>query len=70
MSLLSAVKAARKANVDPRTMRLWVRQQIVPSLGFEACGRIFVREEVLLRFLSGELRLRPPDRGLQEVGHG
>ena len=56
MGVLSAVKAARRANVDPRTMRLWVRKKVVPGLGFEACGRIFVRQDVLDRLLSGELQ--------------
>lgn len=62
MGVMSAVKAARLANVDPRTMRVWVRRGLVPRLGFEACGRVFVRQEVLQELISGKLQPNDTDQ--------
>ena len=52
-SLISATEAARRIGRDPRTIVGWVRQNAVPGLGVEICGRVYVRLPVLETLARG-----------------
>ena len=54
-TLISVSEAARLAGRDSRTIAGWVRGRECPRLGLEISGRIWVRREVLVNLIRGEL---------------
>ena len=54
-TLISLCEAARLAGRDSRTIAAWVRGGECPRLGLEISGRIWVRREVLVNLIRGEL---------------
>ena len=51
--LITASDAARLLGRNSRTIARWVRQDAVPGLGVEICGRVYVRLPVLEALARG-----------------
>ena len=61
LPLISATQAARIAGADPRTVRRWVTEDLVPGLGIVIGGRVYVRPQALESLLGIKITMELGD---------